>query len=83
MKKTRRSGMDDGTAKRVIENGITATKPATIYSNRRTMKPLRMTIPPRLRPHLIRLLKGGLNGATERQVALRLIEEKLRELKQR
>jgi len=45
------------------------------------MKPLRMTIPPRLRPHLIRLLKGGLNGATERQIALRLIEEKLRDLR--
>mgnify|MGYP001616025532 CR=1 FL=1 len=43
------------------------------------MKPLRMNIPPRLRPHLLRLLKGGLNGNTERQVAIRLIEEKLRE----
>lgn len=43
------------------------------------MKPLRMTIPPRLRPHLIRLLKEGLSGNTERQVALRLIEERLRE----
>lgn len=43
------------------------------------MKPLRMTIPPRLRPHLIRLLKGGLHGATERQVALRLVEEGIRD----
>lgn len=42
------------------------------------MKPLRMSIPPRLRPHLIRLLKEG-RGNTERQVALRLIEERLRE----
>ena len=43
------------------------------------MKPLPMSIPPRLRPHLIRLKKGGLSGATERQVAIRLLEEKLRE----
>jgi len=45
------------------------------------MKALRLTIPPRLRPHLIRLLKEGLNGATERQVAIRLIEERLRDLR--
>ncbi len=43
------------------------------------MKPLRMTMPPRLRPHLQRLLKQGLSGNTERQVAIRLIEERLRE----
>lgn len=43
------------------------------------MKALRMTIPPRLRPHLKRLLKQGLSGNTERQVALRLIEERLRD----
>jgi len=45
------------------------------------MKPLRMTIPPRLRPHLIRLLKQGLSGSTERQVAIRLIEERLRDIR--
>jgi hypothetical protein len=39
-----------------------------------------MTIPPRLRPYLIRILKQGLNGNTERQVVVRLIEEKLREI---
>jgi hypothetical protein len=43
------------------------------------MKGLNLTIPPRLRPHLTRLVKDGLSGATERQVAIRLIEEKLRE----
>lgn len=43
------------------------------------MKPLRMTVPARLRPHLIKLLRRGLDGNTERQVAIRLIEERLRE----
>jgi hypothetical protein len=42
-----------------------------------------MTIPPRLRPYLQRLLKQGLSGGTERQVVIRLIEEQLRQVAER
>lgn len=44
------------------------------------MKPLRMSIPGAIRPHLKRLMRDGLNGKTEREVAMRLLCEKLREL---
>ena len=44
------------------------------------MRPIRMSIPGALRPHIKRLLKQGLNGRTEREVVMRLLCEKLREL---
>ena len=44
------------------------------------MKPLRMSIPGAIREHLKRVLKQGLNGRTEREVAMRLLCEKLRDL---
>ena len=47
------------------------------------MKPLRMSIPGSIRTHLKRLLKEGLNGKTEREVAMRLLCEKIRELQPR
>jgi len=45
------------------------------------MKPLRISIDGTLRVHLKRLLKQGLNGRTEREVVIRLLCEKLRELR--
>lgn len=39
-----------------------------------------MSIPGAIRVHLKRVLKQGLNGSTEREVAMRLLCEKLREL---
>lgn len=47
------------------------------------MKPLSISIPGALRPHIKRLLKQGLNGRTEREVVIRLLCEKLRELQPR
>jgi hypothetical protein len=44
------------------------------------MKPLRISIDGTLRVHIKRLLKQGLNGRTEREVVIRLLCEKLREL---
>ena len=44
------------------------------------MKPLRISIDGALRSHIKRLLKEGLNGRTEREVVIRLLCEKLREL---
>lgn len=45
---------------------------------RQMKKRLKLAIPVRIRHHLQRLLKRGLSGDTERQVAIRLIEEGLR-----
>ena len=44
------------------------------------MKPIKVTIPGRLRPYLKGLLKRGLHGSTEQEVATRLIEAKLQDL---
>lgn len=44
------------------------------------MKRLRVSIDGVLRVHIKRILKGGLNGRTEREVVIRLLCEKLREL---
>lgn len=43
------------------------------------MKPLRMSIPGVIRQHMKPLLKRGLNGNTEREIAMRLLCDKLRE----
>jgi len=47
------------------------------------MKRLSISIDGALRVHLKRLVKGGLNGRTEREVVIRLLCEKLRELQPR
>ena len=44
------------------------------------MKRLKISIDGALRTHIKRLLKQGLNGRTEREVVIRLLCEKLREL---
>lgn len=45
------------------------------------MKRLNVSIDGALRVHLKRLVKQGLNGRTEREVVIRLLCEKLRELR--
>lgn len=44
------------------------------------MKRLKVSIDGTLRVHLKRIVKEGLNGNTEREVVIRLLCEKLREL---